>query len=497
MKPIAYKGDYIRGRFVKVRESDADGQIVSISARDRTDEVARFPYRIAAIDEAVTAARNAQPDWAALSEAQRSKAIRKVKAQLHNHREELADLICRELGKPLWDAHGEVRAAIAKIDVSIKEGLPLVATHEPEGLDGSYHFKPHGVLGIIGPYNFPLHLLNGHVIPALLTGNTVVVKPSSLTPAIGQLYARIVDEADLPRGVFNLVHGSGSQSGNALAGHPGIHGVLFTGSYAVGQQIRKMTFEQPWKILALEMGGKNPAIVLEDCNLEKAVHDVLWAAYVSCGQRCSATSWALVHKKKLKDFLSLLEEKTRQITVGDPMDPNTFMGPIASESARDKFLEGIKAGEAEGAEPILSAGRLAHDPDGWYVTPGIHHVHKVLEGSTYQTEELFGPDVAIYSIRNLEEAVTLANSVEYGLAASVFTADKKKFDWAFQHLEYGCINHNAPTCGASSRLPFGGVKKSGNHRPAALFSAYYCTQPVASLEGQAKLPDEFSPGLNW
>ena len=495
MDPVEYLGDYIRGRFVKAK--DPDGVIVSISARDKTDEVGRFPFRLAAVDEAVQAARRAQGEWAALTLADRIKSLKKIKAALVNREDDLARLITRELGKPLWDARGEARACIAKVDVTIEAGLKLVETVHPEGVSGRYAFKPHGVLGIIGPFNFPVHLSNGHILPALATGNTVILKPSEVTPAAAQLYAEILDDADLPKGVFNLVQGDGTV-GSALAGHPGIHGVLFTGSYAVGQKIRKLTFDQPWKTLALEMGGKNPAIVLDDCDLEKAVHDVLWASYVSAGQRCTATSWAIVHKKKVDAFVARLKEKAERVVVGDPLDDGVFMGPLATEAARERFLSGVRDGEAEGAEAILAPRALEHDPDGWYVTPGIHRVHEVRDQSPYQTEELFGPDVAVYSVRDVEEAVALANSVDYGFATSVFTADDKRFEWAFRHLDYGIINKNAPTCGASSKLPFAGIKKSGNFRPAALFSTLYCTYPVATLEGPAHLdPGKVSPGLPW
>jgi succinylglutamic semialdehyde dehydrogenase len=497
MKPVEARGDYVGGTFVPQSPDAADGVIVSVSARDTADEVGRFPWRRDAVDAAVAAAREAQPAWARMPAGQRFEALRRLRDRLTARAEDLARLMCRELGKPLWEARTEAKACAAKVDVTLDEGMALVAPVRPSGLAGGYAFKPHGVLSIIGPFNFPVHLANGHVVPALATGNTVVVKPSEVTPAVGQLYAEIVAEADLPPGVFNLVQGEGP-AGAHLAAHPGVDGVLFTGSYDVGRRIQEATLDQPWKVLALELGGKNPALVLEDTDLDKAVHDVLWAAYVTCGQRCSATSRAIVHASIADAFVTRLAEKARKIVVGDPMQDGVFMGPLATEAAREKFLSGVAAGEAEGAETILRAEALDHDPAGWYVTPGIHRIHQIRDASRYQREELFGPDVAVYTVGDLDEAVALANGVDYGLAASVFTKDRARFEHAHARLAFGCINWNAPTCGASSRLPFGGVKKSGNHRPAALFSTLYCAYPVATLEGPAALDtSKLSPGLSW
>ena len=496
MEPMDYRGDYINGRFVPVRDGAGDGVLTSISARDTEEILLRTPYRLAHVEEAVLAAREAQREWAARPLTERMKFLKKLKAQLHNRQEDLALTISREMGKALWEARGEVTACINKVDITLHEGLELVKTVHPEGVPGYYAFKPHGVLAVIGPFNFPVHLANGHIVPALVTGNTVVFKPSEVTPAVGQLYAEILDEADLPRGVFNLVQGDGTV-GAALAGHPGLHGVLFTGSYAVGRKIQDLCRDQPWKILALEMGGKNPAIVLDDAPMEKAVRDVAWGAYVTAGQRCSGTSWAIVHRKRVDEFTDRLAERARRLVVGDPLEPGTFMGPVATKAARKKFLDGVASGEREGAEVVVPARQLDPDPPGWYVTPGVHRVHQVREGSYYQSEELFGPDVAVYSVRDLDEAVALANSVEYGLSCSVFTTDEKRFEWAWRRLEYGCINHNAPTCGASSKLPFGGLKKSGNHRPSALFATLYCTHPVATLVGKTEVdPKSESPGFD-
>ena len=497
MRPHPYRGDYINGRFSKVKPAEATGELSSHNPAQISDQVYTGPFAVSRVDKAVEAAQRAQRAWAELPFAKRAGYLKKIAAQLSNRKEDLAALITRELGKPLWEARGEAAACAAKVGITLEEGLALTREHRPEGVAGRYLFKPHGVLSVIGPFNFPAHLINGHVIPALATGNTVVIKPSEVTPAVGQLYAEILDEADLPKGVVNVVQGDG-RVGAALSAHPGVDGVLFTGSYDVGRRIQAATLDQPWKILALEMGGKNPAIVLDDAPLEKAVHDVLWAAYVSAGQRCSATSWAIVHRKVVDAFTERLVAQAQRVSIGDPTAPGTFMGPLATEAAREKYLAGARAGEAEGAEALLSPQAHPELTQGYFVQPGIHRVRTIVEGSAYQTQELFGPDVAIYEVHDLDEAVAMANSLDYGLSASVFTQDPRRFEQALGRLDFGCINHNAPTCGASSKLPFGGLKKSGNHRPAGLFSSLYCAAPVASLEGPSEVNLEaISPGFGW
>jgi succinylglutamic semialdehyde dehydrogenase len=402
---------------------------------------------------------------------------------------ELAQAIVREVGKPLWEAKTEVAAALNKIDVTLGEGLALVEERvlSPEL---RYAFRAHGVAAVVGPFNFPLHLVHGHVVPALLTGNTVVIKPSELTPTVGQLYAECF--AGFPAGVVNLVQGTGS-AGAVLSAHPDVDAVMFTGSYAVGQAIKRATLEQPHKLLALELGGRNPALVLADADLDKAAHDVLWGAFVSCGQRCSGTAVALVERAIYPAFVAKLQAKLPGISVGDPLQ-DVFMGPLVSAAARERYLARLGEAEAEGVR--LLAGGHAIAGNGAYVSPTLHELQP--SGRAYEREELFGPDLALEQVDDLEHAIARANDSSYGLSASVFTAREHAFATAFARLRYGCVNHNAPTCGASARLPFGGLRQSGNHRPAALFSTQYATYPVASIRGPATLDaTKLSPGFAW
>lgn len=493
---IAGRGDYLRGHFVLTTEDAWSGRIERASPRDYADVVARLGFRLDAVEEAVASAREAFAGWARLSLSQRMQHMVALKAALSARSDELARLITREVGKPLWEARTEVSAALNKIDITLHEGLALVAPKEMGSPAQRYAFKPHGVAAVLGPFNFPLHLVHGHVVPALVTGNTVIVKPSELAPSVGQLYAECFDAAGLPAGVFNLVQGDASV-GAELAAHAGVDAVMLTGSYRAGQAIKRATLDQPHKLLALELGGHNPAIVLADADLEKAVHDVMWGAFVSAGQRCSGTAMALIDAQCFDAFAELLLRKVDKLRLGDPFS-DVFMGPVISEAARANFWAALAEAERQGVRPLRKSEALKSPvPHGAYLTPSVHVVDHHA-GLPYETEELFGPDLALSPVPDLNQAIERANAGDYGLSASVFTRDRGAFEHAFASLRHGCINWNAPTCGASSKLPFGGTGKSGNHRPAALFSTLYSTYPVASLEGPATLdPEALSPGIDW
>jgi succinylglutamic semialdehyde dehydrogenase len=494
LNPYTPKGDLIDSSFQLA--AAADGEIVKVSPRDFADVLGHVPFSLAQVDAAVAAARQAFPAWSRLPLEERKALLLKLKDRIAARAGELALCITREIGKPLWEARTEVQAALNKIDVTLNDGLSLVAPREMAHKQ-RYAFRPHGVGAVLGPFNFPLHLVHGHVVPALATGNTVVVKPSELAPFTAQLYAQCFVEAGFPGGVFALVQGDG-RSGARLAAHPDVDLVMFTGSYAVGQAIKQATLEQPHKLLALELGGHNPALVLADAPLEKAVHDVLWGAFVSAGQRCSGTAVALVEESIADAFEARLLAELDHVRIGDPLESDVFLGPLVSAKARERYLAGLGAAERESSIRTLKSARpLACTPDGAYVTTSVHRVEEP-RGLAYEHEELFGPDLAIERVRSLDHGLERALAGGYGLAASVFTQDPERFAHVLGRLRHGCVNWNAPTCGASSRLPFGGTGKSGNHRPAALFSTLYATYPVATLEGGLEVDRaSLSPGLHF
>jgi len=350
---------------------------------------------------------------------------------------------------------------------------------------------------VLGPFNFPAHLPNGHIVPALATGNTVVFKPSSTTPGVGQILAECIDAAGFPPGVFNLVQIPGRE-GDRLIGHTDVDGVLFTGSTGVGMHIERVTLEQHWKITALEMGGKNPAIVLDDAPFDQTLYEVLTGAFLTTGQRCTATSRVICQRGIAERFVERLTEATRKLKVGLQEDPGAFMGPLVNRKAAEEFDGWQGIAREEGAETLVEGGLWADAPtaEAAYVRPSIHRVAKVDPGSRYQREELFAPDICIYTVDTLEEGIALAEDTDYGLACSIFSEREEAYHEVVRGVRAGIINWNRSTVGANSKLPFGGMKKSGNGHPAALYSVYYCTYPVASLENDKPFdPNALAPGV--
>jgi succinylglutamic semialdehyde dehydrogenase len=486
------RGDFIDGRFVL---GDATGEIDRRSPADLDDHVGTFPVAAPHLDAAVAAARRAQPAWERTPLTERAALLRRLGDELARRAETLVALLGREVGKPAWEARTEVAALGAKIQITLDEGMALVRGFSLDGGRLETRYRPHGVLAVLGPFNFPLHLPHGHIVPALATGNTVVCKPSDVAPASAQVYAEAFESAGFPPGVFNLVQGGGPE-GAALASHADLDGVLFTGSYEVGVAIRKANLHRPGRLLALELGGKNAAIVLADAPLAKALHDVLYSGFVTAGQRCTAVSRVVVERPIAPEFLERLVAGARRLVVGRPTDPAVFMGPLSTEAGLAKFREAQEAAARESAETLLESGVPELSVRGYYATPAVHLVRMPDPASRYQTAEIFGPDLAVTIADDADHAAALADATPYGLAATVFTTSEARFESVAARLHAGCLGWNVPTVGSSSRLPFGGTRNSGNHRPAALFSTLYCTYPVALQRGatevdRARLPPGF------
>jgi succinylglutamic semialdehyde dehydrogenase len=485
--------DFIAGSWAAPRR--ADGVLENRSPADLSAVLSRHEWAAAQVGVAVAAAREASRKFGETPAHERARLVRSIGEFLKKREEELARAIALDVGKPLWEARTEAQACSAKAVVTADEGMKLVQDRPAPGQSGAEcRFRPLGVLAVLGPFNFPVHLPNGHILPAIACGNAVVFKPSEVAPHAAEVYARCLEEAGVPPGVFNLVQG-GPPVGAALTAHSGVDGVLFTGSWNVGQAIIRANQGQT-KLLALEMGGKNAAIVLPDADPDKALYDVLFSAFVSAGQRCTAASRAIVvGKGRARVFAERIAERARKLVIGHPFDEGVFMGPLASPAALEKFEAGLRAAEAE---VLLRSERLRpRGLDGCYVSPSVHLVSQ-RRGAPYEREELFGPDLAVHPAESEEEAIAIANATDYGLAASVHTADGQAFDRCQRALECGVVNWNAPTVGASGRLPFGGLKRSGNHRPAGLTSTLYCAAPVAVLRGEPRLDAaRLAPGVRW
>jgi succinylglutamic semialdehyde dehydrogenase len=467
-------------------------RIVSVSPADPTDELGRFPvWDAAAIHEAVLRARRAFPAWRDAGFEARASLLRRFRDFVRARLDGLALVIAREVGKALWDARAEAALVPAKVDVTLEHAMRLVAGGEA-GAGARTSYFARGVLAVLGPFNFPAHLPNGHIVPALATGNTIVWKPSELSPAVGEWMARAWRDAGLPPGVLEVVHGR-AETGRSLAVHPGVDGVLFTGSWATGRSLAEALLDQPGKILALEMGGKNAIVVLEDADLELALAETALSICATTGQRCSCASRLFVARSRIEEVAERLVDLLSRVRVGSPLDEHTFMGPLVSRAAFDKLSRYRGSSEAAGGVRLLEADPRLAPP---FAGPGLVVFDRLHQTHAYQRDEIFGPEAALYPIDDLEQAIDAVNDSDFGLVASVFTRERAHYEHCVGRIRTGLLNWNRGTIGASGRLPFGGLKKSGNDRPAGIFSVLYCTVPQAHLETGAGFdPAQLPPGM--
>ena len=446
------------------------------------------------VEHAVEAAKNALPRWKAMTFEQRQSYIRRFTGLITEYSELLADTIGQETGKPLWESRTEIAAMIAKAEISIKAHQERCGTqiaHSAIG-DQVLRHKPHGVVAIFGPYNFPLHLPNGHIIPALLAGNTVVFKPSELTPRCAELMLHLWQKAELPDGVLNLVQGD-SKTGKALASDPDINGLFFTGSATTGLLLHRQFGGHPEKILALEMGGNNPLLITPVNNLKAALHDTLISAFISAGQRCTCARRLLVPAGHWGDqFLNQLLEASNQLLVGEyNAEPQPFMGTLINKKAAEAILQAQQQMASAGGSVLLESKRCNHA--GTLLSPAIVDMSAATE---LPDTEFFGPLLQVIRYPDFDSAVRLAGNTSYGLSAGIFSDDREQYEHFHRQVSAGIINWNRPLTGASSSLPFGGCGISGNHRPSAYYATDYCSYPVASIESdELRLPEALSPGL--
>ncbi len=446
------------------------------------------------VDAAVKSARAAQLAWGDTSLEERIALLERFVEQLKANSEELATIIARETGKPLWETRTEVAAMQGKIAISIRaydERTGSVENPMP-GAKAFIRHKPHGVVAVFGPYNFPGHLPNGHIVPAILAGNTVIFKPSELTPMTAEFTLKLWQQAGLPAGVINLVQGE-VETGKALAGNPGIDGLFFTGSSNTGHLLHKQFAGHPGKILALEMGGNNPLIVKDVADIDAAVHDIIQSAFVTSGQRCTCARRLFIEKSANGDaILEKLIAATKNIQVGDAFAENQpFMGAMISERAAKGMVAAQQQLIELGGKPIVELKHLFEGTG--FVSPGIIDVTDIKE---MPDEEHFGPLVKVYRYSDLDAAIEEANNTSFGLSAGMLSDSEDDYNHFFKRIRAGIVNWNRPITGASSAAPFGGIGASGNHRASAYYAADYCAYPVASVEAEkVSLPEKLAPGL--
>ncbi|MES2854624.1 MAG: aldehyde dehydrogenase family protein, partial [Bdellovibrionota bacterium] len=427
-KPIPYLGDYIDGKFVI--PDRADGDFKNTSPGDLKDEIMTLEFSYEHVTRACEAAKKAFLPWARLSQDKRNEYLRRLKEIYVARTADLAEVISRDTGKPSWEALTEVKAMIGKIDITLDNSLKLIKEERIEGalpgVDGYVRHNPRGVMAVLGPFNFPGHLPNGHIVPALATGNTVVFKPSEMTPAVAQVMAQIFHEAQFPPGVFNLVQGL-AETGKRLVSDERVDGILFTGAYETGQKIKQSTFEHHWKLLALELGGKNATIVWDDADINKAIYESVIGSFVTAGQRCSCTSRIILHKNIAEKFIEKFYDTAKKLTIGHWKD-DPFMGPLINADAVEKYLRFQEIAQREGAERLMRGKALETGKTGYYVTPSICLVDKFKPESVYQKSEIFGPNVAIYQTDDFDEALKINESTGFGLVTSVFTKQKALYE---------------------------------------------------------------------
>ena len=483
--------NYINGQWTK-----ASGQPFSaVNPATGTTTWTGNSSDLSDVNTAVAAARAATGEWRNTTIVDRIKIIERFGELVKAASEELGAIITRETGKPLWESKTEAGAMAGKVAVSVAAHMERGGTTVQQLADAASitRHRPLGVLAVLGPYNFPGHLPNGHIVPALVAGNTVVFKPSELTPGTAEFTLRLWDEAGLPAGVLNLVQGA-ADTGRTLSAHEGIDGLLFTGSVSTGRILHAQFAGHPEKMLALELGGNNPLVVREVENVDAALLMTIQSSYLSAGQRCTCARRLFVPNGAWGDcFVDRLVTSIHGIKVGDPASlDQPFIGPVVSTKAANAMVKAQTRLVELGGVPLVELKHL--DPATGFVSPGLIDV---TDAHDLPDEEYFGPLLQLTRYDLFDEAIDGANDTQFGLAAGLLSDDAAEYELFLTEVDAGVINWNRPTTGAASSAPFGGVGASGNHRPGAYYAVDYVTHPVASMETtELVLPDKLPPGVS-
>ncbi len=484
--------NYINGAWL----AGSGPELVTIDPSTGTQTWSSLESSADDVQAAVAAARASFDSWAMSALDERIAVCTRFRDLLKENAEALAQTIAEEVGKPLWEARTEVATMANKIDISVQAYGARTGEVAAKVADGNavLRHRPHGVFGVFGPYNFPGHLPNGHIVPALIAGNTVVFKPSEYAPRTAVMTVQLWEKAGLPAGVINLVNG-GRDTGIALGKNAGLDGVLFTGSCQTGVALHKQFGGQPGKMLALEMGGNNPLVVWDVKDIDAAVHHAIMSAFISAGQRCTCARRLIVQDTVEGDaFIERLVEVAATLKVGaSNAEPQPFMGPVVSSAVAARLVQAQADMVAKGGKSLLQMQQL--DPKAGFVTAGIVDV---TNAKGIPDEEWFGPLLQIVRVADFDTAIKVANATEFGLAAALLSNDEQLWKQFSVQARAGIVNWNRPTTGAASSAPFGGVGKSGNHRPSAYYAADYCAYPVASIEtSDIEMPAKLSPGLSF
>jgi len=482
---------YIDGKWV-----NSNGTLLK-SYNPATGEVIKEGFSATSkdVEDAIEAAKKALPLWSSESIEQRKKYLLAYGKLLKDQHQLLSQTISQENGKPLWESEAEVTTMFNKIDITINAYEERCKeTSFTQGTTKSITRRhPHGIVGILGPFNFPGHLTNGQIIPALLAGNTIVFKPSELAPYFGQLMIELFEKASIPKGVINLVQG-GKEVGQSLVEQKDLNALLFVGSWDTGKMLATSFGSNPQKMLALEMGGNNPLVVSEVNDIEAAAYLTIQSSYMTSGQRCTCARRLIVPKGQKGDaFVDALTSMIKKIIVGPyTQNPEPYMGPVISEHAEKKMLNAQKDLIQKGATSLIEMKKIGSI--GNFLSPGLIDVTNI---SNIEDKENFGPLLQLIRVDDFTSAINEANKTSYGLTAGLLSDSQKEYLLFLEKTNAGIINWNVPLTGNSSKAPFGGIGKSGNFRPSGYYSVDYCSYPVASLElPTAHLPEKLTPGIS-
>ncbi|MBT4791546.1 MAG: aldehyde dehydrogenase family protein [Halobacteriovoraceae bacterium] len=490
---LTLRGDYFHGDFTHkngITDNDvqvSDEKITKLCPGDTNNTLWKASIRYENVQKVIGSSIDGFNTWRKLSLADRIDFLKKFQTQVEKRKSDIGMAIALETGKPLWESKTEAAALSAKVNVTISDSLKRIEQQTIKEIlphiEGHVVYKPLGPTLVIGPYNFPCHLANGQILSALLTGNSIIFKPSEKTMYSSQLLIECFHQAGFPKGVVNFINGTAKTTQDILK-HPAIRAIFFTGSHFVGKKILESVGTDVSKLVALELGGKNTSIIHSDADIEHTIPELLRACYLSSGQRCTSTSVILIHRSLEQEFIQKFKQTTQRIIVDHPtihqVDP--FMGPLVDEMALNTYNQSIAMGEKNGAEIILPNQRLEKNHQGYYISPSIHYLKEAKKENPFTQEEIFGPNATFIPYDDIEQAIAIANISDYGLAAAAFTQSKEIYNLCLRDIDAGIINLNRSTVGASSRLPFGGVKNSGNHHPAAVSMVDHTVSVVASLE---------------
>ncbi len=485
MSGMGLTGDIFIGGRWRVGGGEAFGSIAPATGKEIWTGREAAP---ADVEAAVGAAREAFPGWRRTSIEDRIGLVRRFAKLLESRKADMAAVISRSTGKPLWDAMTEAVAMVGKAELSVRAYGERTPTKEAPA--GAYTARishhPHGVMAVLGPFNFPGHLPNGHIMPALIAGNTVIFKPSEQTPDVAEFTVRMWEEAGAPPGVINLLQGARGPA-EALVAHEHVDGMLFTGGVPAGRAIHKALAGRPEKIVALELGGNNPLVVWDASDLDAAARIIIKSAYITAGQRCTCARRLIVRSGAQGDAaIAALTHLMDRIIVGQPdAVSQPFIGPLISAKAADAVIAAQADWLRAGGAALRELRRLDLGPA--FVSPGLIDVTAI---NSRKDEEVFGPILQVIRVPTFEAAIEEANNTRFGLAAGLISDDEELFVRFETDVRAGVLNWNRQTTGASGAAPFGGVGQSGNHRPAGYYAADYSAWPMASLIAPGPVKDD-------